>query len=131
MTIESARDLASVAGTCRRFYQLAMPTLWREVDLWPSYRQWPRYLTAYPDTASKRVLSYVRTVKLSVFVDPNYPAIDDFSELFRFMSLCLRMLKNTGAIETLYITVGLYDPNKYPSECNGIAKRSIVSLYRS
>ena len=98
-----------------------MPTLWHEVDLWPSHER-PRYLSAYPDTASKQALSLVRNMTLSVYKEPhdNYPAKDDFYELFDYVSGCLRMLKDTRAIDVMYLHVGLYDPNNYQLECNDI-----------
>jgi len=121
MTLDSARDLASVARTCRRFYYLAMPTLWSRVELWPDH-EWPTLLSAYPHAASKRVLSYVRHVTLSVYMEPheNYPASEDFYRLLDYISGCLRMLKDTRAIDTMYFHMGLYDPNHYASEYHDI-----------
>lgn len=129
MTVESARDLASVARTCRRFYQLAMPTLWHIVDLRPDH-EFPRRLSAYPDTGSTRALSFVRHVMLSVYKEPfpGYPGSDDFHDLLDYVSGCFRMLKDTRAIDTMSFHIGLYDPNNYASECHDIieAINSIV-----
>ena len=129
MTVESARDLANVARTCRRFYQLAMPTLWHTIDLWPDH-EFPRRLSAYPDTGSKRALSFVRHVMLSVYKEPfpGCPASDDFHNLLDYVSGCLRILKDTRAIETMSFHIGLYDPNNYALECHDIieASNSIV-----
>jgi hypothetical protein len=121
MTPDSARDLASLARTCRRFHQLAMPTLWREVYLWPS-REWPYWLSTYPNTGSKRALSFVRDMMLAIYNEPHesYPTKDDFHDLFEYVSGCLRMLKDTKAIDVLRLFVGLYDSNNYSSECNDV-----------
>ena len=129
LTGECARDVASVARTCRRFYQLAMPTLWHTIELQPGY-ELPRRLSAYPDTGSKRALSFVRHVSLSVYKEPfpGYLDADDFRELLDYVSGCLRMVKDTSAIDTMSFHIGCYDPNNYPSECHEIieASNSIV-----
>jgi F-box-like len=122
MTRDSARDLASLARTCRRFHLLAMPTLWREVYLWPDNYEWPYWLSTYPNTGSKRALSHVRDLTLSLYKEPhdNYPTKNDFDDLYAYLSGCLRMLKDTKAIDVLRLFVGLYDSNNYSSECNDV-----------
>ena len=124
LTPESARDLARVARTCRRFYPLAMCTLWHKVKLWPIY-EWQSKLSAYPSassTASKRALSFVRNMRLSVHVSPNdsCPTRSDFEVRFDYVSGCFRLLKGTKAIDTMYLDVGLYDPTNHYSDCNDI-----------
>ena len=125
LTRESARDVASVSRTCRRFYQLAMPTLWHAIELQPGY-ELPRRLSAYPDTGSKRALSFVRRVGLSVYKEPfpEYLDRDDFHELLNYVSGCLRIVKDTSAIDTMSFRMGLYDSNNYPSEYHEIVEAS-------
>ena len=73
-------------------------------------------------TASKRACSFVRRVTLCVYQElrDNYPARDDFYELLDCVSGCLRMLKDTRAIDTMYFNIHLYDPNNYAMECHEI-----------
>jgi hypothetical protein len=131
---EFAKDLASVARTCRRFYQLAMPTLWHKIDLWPIFES-PRYLSAYPDTGSKRALSFVRKVSLSLYKEPAlvYPVEDGLKALFDFVSGCLRVLKDTRAIEAMYLRVGLYDPLDFVPECTQVIEafnRTVLQILK-
>ena len=98
-----------------------MSFLWHNVQLYPDY-EWPRDLSAYPNTASKRFLSFVRKVTLSLYRQPddNYPTKDDFYELFHYISGCFRLLKGTRAIDKMKLCVGLYDPSEFPSGCTNI-----------
>ena len=84
MSFNSACDLAAIPRTYRRFYRLAMPSLWYTVDLSP-YDEWPQWLSAYPGTASKHALSFVRHPALSLYLDDD-PATDDFYQLHRYVS---------------------------------------------
>ena len=59
--LDSARDLASVARTCRRFYPLAMPMLWEGIDFIRD-REWPKGILEYPAMGSKRAVSYVQAL---------------------------------------------------------------------
>ena len=108
-----------------------MGTLWNDVYLSTTY-EWPRSLSEYPHTASKRALSFVRNVTLWVYEEPDdsYPTSVDFYELFEFMSGCFRMLKDTRAIDTMNLHVGLYDPNNYQPDCNDIIEAINSTTWR-
>lgn len=108
-----------------------MPTLWREVELY----QWPYWLSIYPETGSKRALSFVRDMTLCLYNEPNenYPTKDGFEDLFDYVTGCLRMLKDTRSIDVLNLFVGLYDSRNYPSECNDVIEainRTILEIVK-
>src|SRR5271156_1497007 len=70
LTDDSARDLASVARTCRRFYELAMPALYDRVTVWPK-KSWPRDIWYYPPHIGRKWgLSYMRTLPLNAYAGP-------------------------------------------------------------
>src|SRR5271169_5795813 len=48
LTDDSARDLASVARTCRRFHELATPFLYSQVTVSMWARCWPKAVWLYP-----------------------------------------------------------------------------------
>ena len=110
LTDDSARDLASVARTCRRFYELAMPALYERVSVWPK-KSWPRNIWYYPpNVGRKRGLSYVRTLHLGACAgsleDADITTVHNHRHYLRY---CFRMLKDTKSIQSLSLYFGLYD----------------------
>ena len=116
---DSACDLASIARVSHLFYELAMPLLWEQVDLWPSH-EWPVSLSTYPASASKRALSHIRTMCLSVYKEPNDLSITDFNELYTYMCGCFRVLVHATSVQYMRLFLGAYDPNNYPAECSQV-----------
>jgi hypothetical protein len=110
LTHDSARDLASVARTCRRFYELAMPALYERVSVWPK-KSWPKDICYYPpNVGRKRGLSYVRTLDLAAYAGPLEDAdITTVHNHEDYLRHCFRMLKDTKSIQSLSLYFGLYD----------------------
>jgi hypothetical protein len=121
--------LASVARVSHIFYDLAMSFLWRRVDLWETY-EWPSRLSLYPATASKRALSHIRTMRLSVHSERDDWDVEKFNKLYEYMCGCLRILVHARSIQYLTLFVGAYDPVDYPSECTKIIKAVNRTAFR-
>jgi hypothetical protein len=105
-----------------------MPLLWRRVDLWESH-QWPYWLSYYPATASKRALSYIRKMCLSVHSDGDM-GIEEFNKLYTYMCGCLRVLVHARSIQYMTLYVGAYDPDNYPPECTKVIKAVNRTAFR-
>ena len=106
-----------------------MPLLWRSVDLWETH-EWPPMLSLYPATASKRALSYIRTMCLSVHSDSDDWDVEKFNQLYYYMCGCLRILVHARSIQYLTLFVGAYDPVDYPPECTKIIKAVNRTAFR-
>ena len=106
MSRDSACDLASIARVSHLFYELAMPLLWEEVELWSSH-EWPWFLSSYPATASKRALSYIRTMRLSVHEQRDEWTMAKFNELYTYMCGCFRVLGHAGSVSVYESVCGL------------------------
>jgi hypothetical protein len=119
LTCESACDLASVARVSQIFYDVAMPVLWGEAEMWVE-DQFPFQLALYPAIGSKRTLSYIRTMCLSVHARGDEWGVADFRELYDYMCGCLRILVDAVSIQKLTLLMGAYNPELYPPECTEI-----------
>ena len=125
---ESAADLASTARVSRLFYHLAMPPLWREVELWPSVIK-PYSLLKYPGTPSEHVLNYIQ--RMCLCTDPGYEDMDKTkcNRLWKYISRCFRVLVAARSIRHLRLHVRLYNPDECAPELSNKIKaiNSLVS----
>jgi hypothetical protein len=106
-----------------------MPLLWKRVYLWETH-EWPPWLSLYPATASKRALSHIRTMTLSVHVDGNDWGVEKFNKLHSYMCGCLRILVHARSIDQLSLFLGAYDPADYPPECIKVIKAVNRTAFR-
>lgn len=106
-----------------------MPLLWSSVDLWERH-QWPPRLSRYPAVASKRALSHIRRMCLSVHADRSDWDIETFNDLYDYIRGCLRILVHARSIQYMNLFVGAYDPNDYPPECSKVIKAINRTAFR-
>jgi len=73
---------------------------------------------------SKRAVSYVREFCIGVYSQPNddrydqeyRPSEGELYDLSHRMSVCLQALRHAESIHSIRLLVGVYEPNRYPSE---------------
>ena len=111
-----------------------MPSLWRILLLSPT-REWPENISNYPHTASKRALSYVRTIKLLVYLETEFwiPSKLHFEALFEYLYAYLQVLQDIDSADRMSLIAGLYDPSNYPPDCSNIAQalnRTVLEITR-
>lgn len=70
----------------------------------------------YPSNVSKWALSYVRIIALTEFRQPA-PTLSlkhTFDDIFKHLSGCFQLLKDTSSVDEMHIFLNLYDPNVFP-----------------
>jgi hypothetical protein len=117
-----------------------MPILWERVDLFSGV-EWPKGIFQYPGLGSKRALSYVGNLSIGVWDPPivdveleaRYPTGKVFHRLSDQLSTSLKVLRDAGSVHSMSLVLGLYEPNKYPSECTNIIEtcnRTVLEILR-
>ena len=112
----SAPALANVARVSRLFYELAMPLLWREVHLWGPQQANPSTLLKYPRAPSERVFRFIRMLHLSSSYETENNNKTKLDRQCRYLSKCLKFLKNATHVKSLHLHIDLYDVDEQPPE---------------
>lgn len=112
---ESAPALANAARVSRLFYEIAMPILWEEVQMWDPYNIRPYTLSKYSRTA-KRVSPYIRTMYLHVGPENGIMDETKLDEMYQYSSECLRILIAAKHIKSLHLYIYMYNIDNHPLE---------------
>ena len=112
---QSAQALANAARVSRLFYELAMPLLWEEVDLWEAANVRPYTLLKYPGTV-ERVSPYIRTMHLSVGKEDENLDKTKLNKIKKFSSRCLQILTAATCIKSLHLYIYMYNIDNHPPE---------------
>jgi hypothetical protein len=109
---ESAPALANAARVSRLFYEIAMPLLWEEVQMWDPYNITPYTLSTYSRTA-ERVSPYIRTMYL--YVGPQNGIMDEtkLDEMHQYSSECLRILIAAKHVKSLHLYMYMYSMDNF------------------
>ena len=119
LTKTSSANLANVASVSRQFYRLAMPLLWKGIEIEHSYFGrcfQPSPLIKYPGTQSEHALRYIKKMYLCIYLADDDMSKKIIDKVRIYISKCFRVLVAAKSIQYLKLNVRLYDPDAYDSE---------------
>ncbi len=126
---QSVPALANAARVSRLFYELAMPLLWEEVEIWGPRTVRPYTLLKYPGTA-ERVSPYIRTMHLTAGqLDENLDKTK-LNKIRKFSSRCVQILTAATCVKSLHLYIRMYNIDNHPPELRSRLKAINTLIFR-